>query len=184
MIVFQKRGMYQAVQNILVGLGAILGASLGGVIAVEIGWRWCFALQVPVSLFALVVGYFVVKNPDNIVESMSRSGKGSRLRTVLRSLDVSGSLVLVLALATQLAGLSLGGNEYPWNSAPVISSIVVSLALLLVFVAIEARTRAFPIIPLEMLRGYRPLMVQLTNIFAGMASYAVGFPIASCGEMC
>jgi MFS family permease len=167
--------MYQAIQNILVGLGAVSGASLGGVIAVEMGWRWCFALQVPVSLLALAVGYAVLRDPPPPVERMAQPTKGiRRLRSVLARLDVSGSLVLVLALSAQLAGLSLGGNEFAWSSTPVIASLVVSFVLLAVFLVIEAKTRAFPIIPLEMLKGYKPLMVQLTNIFAGMAAYAVG----------
>lgn len=167
--------MFQAMQNILVGLGAVAGASLGGVIAVEMGWRWCFALQVPVSLFALAVGYVVLKDPATPVERLSRPTKGaSRFRDIVSRLDLSGSLVLVLALSAQLAGLSLGGNEFPWASAPVLASLAASVALLAVFLVIEAKTRAFPIIPLEMLRGCRPVTVQLTNVFAGMASYAVG----------
>ncbi|KAH7368601.1 major facilitator superfamily domain-containing protein [Plectosphaerella cucumerina] len=178
LIPFRKRGMYQAIQNILVGLGAVSGASLGGVIAVEMGWRWCFALQVPVSLLAFAVGYAVLRDPPPPVERMAQPTKGiRRLRSVLARLDVSGSLVLVLALSAQLAGLSLGGNEFAWSSAPVIASLVVSFVLLAVFLVIEANTRAFPIIPLEMLKGYKPVMVQLTNIFAGMAAYAYLFMV-------
>ncbi len=52
--------MYQAVQNILHGVGSILGASLGGTIAGAIGWRFSFLLQVPVSLAALVVAHIAV----------------------------------------------------------------------------------------------------------------------------
>ena len=63
MIPFRKRGMYQALQNCIYGFGAIAGASFGGSIADHIGWRWCFLLQVPVSVLALAVGYFVIKNP-------------------------------------------------------------------------------------------------------------------------
>lgn len=58
MIPFERRGMYQAMQNVLHGFGAICGASFGGAIADTIGWRWCFLLQVPVSIIALALGYF------------------------------------------------------------------------------------------------------------------------------
>ena len=62
MIPFRRRGMYQALQNGIWGLGAICGASFGGAIADTISWRWCFLLQVPISAMALIVGYLAVKN--------------------------------------------------------------------------------------------------------------------------
>lgn len=170
MIPFRERGMYQAMQNILVGLGAVLGASLGGMIAESIGWRWCFLLQVPVSIVALVVGYFVLENPECLMPQLSSSG---RLRSAIQRLDLSGASFLVLGLLAQLLGLSLGGNEYPWGSSPVILSLVGSGVLLTIFVEIEAKTKAIPMIPLRMLKGWQPIVVQLTNIFSGMASYAV-----------
>ncbi|KAL2162505.1 hypothetical protein VTH06DRAFT_7419 [Thermothelomyces fergusii] len=174
MIPFKKRGMYQAMQNILYGLGAVLGASLGGLIAERIGWRWCFLLQVPVSVVALVVGYVVLENPPPIVPV---SDPKHPLLCALRRLDFQGALVLVLALIAQLMGLSLGGNDLPWDSPIVIGALVGSVVLLVVFLGIEAGTKAIPIIPLRMLHGWQPPAVQLTNVFSGMAAYAYMFMI-------
>ncbi|KAK0733119.1 major facilitator superfamily domain-containing protein [Lasiosphaeria miniovina] len=174
MIPFKQRGMYQAMQNILVGFGAVLGASLGGVIAESIGWRWCFLLQVPVSLLALVVGYRVLENPEFTVLELTRNRS---FRSALQHLDVSGASFLVVGLVAQLAGLSFGGNEYPWASPVVVSTLVGSTVLLAVFVVIEAETKAIPMIPLRMLKGWQPIAIQLTNIFAGMSSYAYMFMI-------
>ncbi|KAK4118337.1 MFS general substrate transporter [Parathielavia appendiculata] len=174
MIPFKRRGMYQAMQNILVGLGAVLGASLGGVIAETIGWRWCFLLQVPVSVLALVVGYFVLENPpciDSVVDAKHP------FLSAMRRLDFSGALVLVFGLVAQLLGLSLGGNDFSWDSPVVTISLVGSVVLLLIFVMIEATTEAIPMIPLRMLRGWQPTAVQLTNVFSGMAAYAYMFMI-------
>ena len=104
MIPFKQRGMYQAMQNILVGFGAVLGASLGGMIAESIGWRWCFLLQVPVSVLALVVGYIVLENPPCIVPVLDPKHP---FLSAMRRLDLSGAVVLVLGLGSQLLGLSL-----------------------------------------------------------------------------
>ena len=175
MIPFQQRGMYQAMQNILFGLGAAMGASIGGVVAEGIGWRWCFLLQVPVSIFAFVVGYKVLVDPAEILIDFSSDMK---LRTAVRYIDLPGAFVLVLGLVTQLAGLSLGGNEYAWGSAPVVGTLLLSCALLALFVVIETRTKAIPVVPLRMLRGWQPVAVQLTNVFSGMAAYAVRFPLS------
>ena len=170
MIPFKQRGMYQAMQNILVGFGAVLGASLGGVIAESIGWRWCFLLQVPVSVLALVVGHIVLENPPCMVPALDPK---HRFRSAMQRLDLSGALTLVLGLVAQLMALSLGGNELDWSSAPVIGSLVGSVVLLFMFIGVEAKTKAMPMIPLRMLQGWQPTAVQLTNLFSGMAAYGV-----------
>lgn len=170
MMPFSKRGLYQAIQNILYGLGSVLGASLGGMIVDSVGWRWCFLLQVPVSLFALAVGHHVLAAPEHAPEHS--------LSTALECVDLPGALLLVCGLAAQLLGLSLGGNDYSWGSFPVVGSLIGSTVLLGVFVVVEMNTggRKLPIIPLWMLHGWQSLAVQLTNLFVGMASYAVSFP--------
>ncbi|KAK4139266.1 major facilitator superfamily-domain-containing protein [Dichotomopilus funicola] len=173
-IPFKQRGMYQAMQNILVGFGAVLGASCGGVIAESIGWRWCFLLQVPVSVLALIVGYVVLENPPCMVPTLDPKRP---LLSAMQRLDFSGALVLVIALVAQLMGLSLGGNEFPWGSPLVIGSLVGSVILLFMFVGIEATTKAIPMIPLRMLQGWQPTVVQLTNVFSGMAAYAYMFMV-------
>ncbi|KAK0652719.1 major facilitator superfamily domain-containing protein [Cercophora newfieldiana] len=169
MIPFRKRGMYQALQNGMFGFGAICGASFGGSIADGIGWRWCFLLQVPISAFALVVGALVVKNPEGGFDL------GDGVRGVLTRVDFTGSLLLVTAISIQLVGLSLGGNELPWDSPWVVSSLVGSFGLFAVFLVVEARTRAIPIIPLRLLRGKLPILVQLANVCVGLSAYAYLF---------
>lgn len=171
MIPFRQRGMYQAMQNILVGFGAVLGASLGGVITDTIGWRWCFLAQVPVSMFALMVGYHVLVDPEH---SVMKLPKGQQFRSALRRVDLSGATLLVVGLVVQLFGLSLGGNEFPWGSSEVKLALVTSTVLLGGFMLVEAKTKAVPMIPLQILKGWQPQVLQLTNVFVGMASYAVG----------
>lgn len=89
--------------------------------------------------------------------------------------DFTGALLLVTAISIQLVGLSLGGNELPWSSGWVIGSLVGSFVLLAVFIWVEARTTAIPIIPLRQLRGRNPIAVQTTNVCAGTAAYSYLF---------
>jgi hypothetical protein len=96
-----------------------------------------------------------------------------RFRSALRHLDLSGAFFLVIGLIAQLLGLSFGGNDHPWSSFLVIGTLVGSVVLLAIFIVIEGETKAIPMIPLRMLRGWQPTVVQLTNIFVGMSSYAV-----------
>lgn len=159
--------MYQAVQNAAYGFGAICGASFGGAIVDTIGWRWCFLVQVPVSLTVLVLGHFVLKFP-----AKSKSPVPGQ-PGLWHQIDFLGSFLLVLALSTQLAGLSFGGNELPWTSVWVILPLVASVAFLAAFVAVEAKTKAVPLIPLKMLRGLHPVSTQIANVCVGMSAYAV-----------
>lgn len=167
MIPFRQRGMYQAVQNGMFGFGSICGASFGGTIADTIGWRWCFLLQVPVSVIALVLGWFVVRNQENMI------AKGSGWKAVWDRIDFVGATLLVVGLSIQLVGLSLGGNDLPWGSPWVVGSLVGSFALMATFVTVEAKTTAIPIIPLKMLKGRIPVAVQIANVCTGLAAYAV-----------
>jgi MFS family permease len=168
LIPFRRRGMYQALQNGSNGFGAICGASFGGAIVDCIGWRWCFLLQVPVSLMALVLGYFVLNFPAKESDSNARQTRG-----IWHQIDVSGAFLLVLALSSQLVGLSLGGNDLPWSNIWVVSSLVASVVFLAAFVAVEAKTTAAPLIPLKMLHGLLPVSTQIANVCVGMAAYAV-----------
>jgi hypothetical protein len=169
MIPFRKRGMYQALQNGMFGFGAICGASFGGSIADSIGWRWCFNLQVPISIFALFVGALVIRNPEGGFQL------GQSFRETWSRVDFTGSLLLVIAISLQLVGLSLGGNELPWSSPWVIGSLVGSFVLLGLFLRVEATTRAIPIIPLRLLYGKLPALIQLSNICVGTSAYAYLF---------
>lgn len=169
MIPFRQRGIYQALQNGLFGFGAICGASFGGIIADNIGWRWCFLLQVPISAFALVTGYLVIKNPRGHFKPEEQQG----FRGVWKRVDISGALLLVVAICAQLIGLSLGGNELAWSSPWVIGALVGSIVLLVVFLIVETRTAAIPIIPLRLLNGRLQVLTQISNVCVGAAAYAV-----------
>ncbi|RAK94037.1 MFS drug transporter, partial [Aspergillus costaricaensis CBS 115574] len=173
LIPFRRRGMYQAVQNVLHGFGSICGASFGGTIVDSVGWRWCFLLQVPVGFLALVTGHLVL----NLPTQDKFASEGRSFRTIWKYVDLSGACALIVGLSTQLVGLSLGGNELPWSNVWVILSFVASLVSLGLFVLIEARTTAIPLIPPRMLKGVLPVATQIANVCVGMAAYAFLFTL-------
>ncbi|GES64996.1 MFS drug transporter [Aspergillus terreus] len=173
LIPFRRRGMYQALQNGMHGFGSICGAAFGGSIVDTIGWRWCFLIQVPVGLLALVTGHLVIHLPRK--SEMIEQAQG--FRAVWKVVDFSGALSLILGLSSQLIGLSLGGNELPWSNVWVILSLVGSVVLLGLFMWIEAKTSAIPLIPPRMLRGVLPVATQIANVCVGMAAYAFLFTL-------
>lgn len=172
LIPFRRRGIYQAMQNGIFGLGAISGASLGGIIADTIGWRWCFLLQIPVSFFALIVGSVVLRHEA----SGTLLALGEGLGVMWARVDLLGAVLLVGAVSNQLLALSLGGNSLPWGSPTVVGCFTASLALSAMFVLVESRTLAVPMVPLRLLKGRLPIATQSANIAAGCAAYGVRFP--------
>lgn len=175
MIPFKERGMYQACQNVLHGFGSICGASLGGLIADHIGWRWCFLCQVPVSMFAFAVGHFVIKKDQKRVATVEDEESCSSVAAPSKweQIDLVGAILLVFGLSAQLAAMSMGGNNYPWGDIRVIVAIIMSLMFLVVFVLVELRTKAIPVMPMSMLTGTLAVSNLISNVCVGMAAYSV-----------
>lgn len=174
MIPFKERGMYQACQNVLHGFGSICGASLGGLIADKIGWRWCFLCQVPISIFAFVIGHAVIRDGEpqktRVGDEEGIVGPNS---STWKQIDLSGATLLVLGLSAQLAALSMGGNNYPWSDIRVTTSLIASVILLGVFIITEMRTGAVPVMPMAMLHGSLAISNLVSNVCVGMAAYSV-----------
>lgn len=150
----EKRGLFQGFQNILIGIGSILGAALGGFISEQIGWRYCFLIQVPISLIGLVFGIFYIENQTEFDE-----GKG------LKDIDIEGSLLLVVGLTAQLLALNTGSY--------ILTAI--SFIILVIFIKIEFNTLKIPIIPFKQIHGLSNYMVLFISVLTGFANYAYIF---------
>ncbi|RAL13519.1 MFS general substrate transporter [Aspergillus homomorphus CBS 101889] len=140
-----------------------------GSIVDSIGWRWCLLMQAPLALLALLTRHLVLNLP--VQSRYLEDGQG--LRAIWRLVDISVAFALTLGLSTQLVGLSLGGNELPWFNVWVVMSLLASVAFFAMFVLIEGRTRAVPLIPLRMLKGVLPVTTQVANVCVGMAAYTL-----------
>lgn len=171
-IPFKQRGMFQASQNVCLGIGCIIGASLGGAISVHLGWRWIFLLQVPICIGVVYLGGLYVTNQDSFNDSPAYQQNRSIMNT-----DLTGALLLVSSLSFQLLVLSFGGNEMVWTDWKIALLAFLSLITLVMFVVAESRDRGVrPIMPMFLLNnGLYSNLVLLTNVFAGMAAYGYLF---------
>jgi hypothetical protein len=113
---------------------------------------------------ALFLGWLVIQNPTEMHPTW---------KEIRAKVDFAGAFLLVIAISVQLMALSLGGNELAWSNGWVIGSLLGSVLLLAAFILTEARTTAIPIIPLRQLMGRNALAVQVANVCAGTAAYAV-----------
>jgi EmrB/QacA subfamily drug resistance transporter len=133
-----ERASALSVWGVLRGLGAMLGAVLGGVLVSYLSWRWVFFINLPIAAVAFALA------PTLIPESRSPD----RGRP-----DYLGAMLVTAALSLIVYGL-LAKAGRPWSSASVMGSIIVGIALLALFGWVEARARN-PLVPLGFLRSRR-----------------------------
>lgn len=124
-------GLYGATASI----GFVAGQVLGGVLVQYFGWASIFLLNVPVGI---VAAFFATR----IISS-------DRTRGNIAHLDVAGAILVTVAVASVVFGVS-DGAVLGWAHPLVISSLVVAIASSVGFVFVE-RVHAHPLLQLRLL---------------------------------
>jgi EmrB/QacA subfamily drug resistance transporter len=118
----RERGRWMGVILSAYGLGSIVGPIVGGLITDHVGWRWVFAVPLPILAFAfLVVGCM-----------FPRVRASRRIR-----LDLVGSALVSGGLVGVLLGFTWGGAMFSWDSWQVELCLTAGAALLALFVVWE-----------------------------------------------
>jgi EmrB/QacA subfamily drug resistance transporter len=151
----RERGKYQ---GFLVGtstLGAVTGPAIGGALTEFASWRWCFYVNVPVALFALVVTSKVLNIPFTRVK---------------HAIDFVGITVCSAMITAFLLVSVWGGSTYGWGSPEILGLIGGGLILAVVFVWWEDRVPD-PLVPLRLFKNRTFTIMNLT----GFLTYAALF---------
>lgn len=140
-------------------LGLSAGPSLGGWIAVHLGWRWVFYVNVPVGVAAIMVTMRFV--PPERVE-------GRR-----EPFDLGGAALFLLGLVALLLALNQG-HAWGWGSAEVVGLFALGGALLVGFVALELRAR-HPVMDLRLFRSATFSAASASALLNYVAGYCIVF---------
>jgi len=136
----QRMGAAFGVFSSMVGLAAVSGPVLGGVITSDIGWRWIFYVNLPIAAAGIAGSYAFVPEV--------RTGRRHLL-------DVPGVLLGSAGLAVLLFGV-IEGQRYSWGTVAygvtIPEIIAAGLALLGVFCAWERR-HPQPLLPAALFRS-------------------------------
>lgn len=95
-----------AIWGIGIMTAPVLGPTIGGYITEHLSWRWVFYINVPVCILALSLAFSFIE------ESPKRQ----------RSIDWTGLVLMVLAIAALQVGLDRG-NALDWFSSDLITSL-------------------------------------------------------------
>ncbi|KAI1843562.1 hypothetical protein JX265_007346 [Neoarthrinium moseri] len=149
-------------------------ATFGPIIArkfVEIqslGWRWCYYINI-IAVGLAIVLLFLFYHPPTFDLLHERKSK----RELLERLDYFGIFLWTAGLTLFLMGISLGGTIYPWVSAPVISTIIIGGALLVVLFVWESFANLeYPAIPVKFFRNRGFISLVCCATVASMFYYS------------
>jgi EmrB/QacA subfamily drug resistance transporter len=137
----------------IAGLGNAAGPLIGGLLTQTVGWRWIFALNIPLTAACVLIGAFAMSE--------------SRDTEAPRRIDVAG-----LALLTAGIGVfTLTFDRAPawgWWSLATAGAFTGALALLALFVIVESRVR-WPLVDLSLARNMRFTVLVAAGTIANVA---------------
>lgn len=132
--------------------GGAAGWVLGGLITEVAGWRWVFAVNVPVAVVALVAAAFALSTGQIAVPVSGRRFPGPATGEPGRraaGLDLWGAMLVTAGIAAGVGGLSLIGSG-PGSPAGWVA-VGASVLLLAWFIRHERRIRR-PLVPRDLQR--------------------------------
>jgi len=156
----RERNRALGVWGAVAGGGIALGVILGGLLAQGPGWRWVFFVNVPIGILTAVL------TPRLISESRDEDRS--------RTYDITGSVSVTAGLVLMVYAL-VNTSRYGWGSARTIGELVGAAALLAVFVAVEARFAAHPLVPLRIFRSWTLSGANVVSLLVGLSLFAVFF---------
>jgi EmrB/QacA subfamily drug resistance transporter len=120
------------------GLGNAVGPMLGGVLTDELSWRWVFFLNLPITLFAMLVTW------REVPEATAGGGE--------RRIDAAGIVVLTTAIVAILVALDQGADT-GFGDPLIVGLVVAGVALLGCFLLVERRQGGAALVPRDALRN-------------------------------
>ncbi|MBO0819016.1 MAG: DHA2 family efflux MFS transporter permease subunit [Actinobacteria bacterium] len=139
--------------------GATIGLIAGGLLTRYLGWEYIFFLNVPIGTAALLLA------PRLVPES--------RLTTARRRFDPLGAVTVTGGLLLLVYALSKAPQD-GWGSVRTVTLLAVSAALLVAFLAVEARASA-PLLPLRIFRLPAVAVANAVGLLLGGSFFAFIF---------
>jgi EmrB/QacA subfamily drug resistance transporter len=136
--------------------GAAIGLLMGGILTDALSWEWCFFVNVPIGIAAIVAAIRIV--PESLAE------KRPDTVDIAGAVSVTGGLVVLVYAIVK-------AQQWGFGSARTLGLSAFALALLAAFVVIERRSRA-PLVRLGIFRtrSLSGANLVMTLVAAGMFS--------------
>ncbi|AOI81671.1 TPA: DHA2 family efflux MFS transporter permease subunit [Burkholderia cepacia] len=151
-----ERARAMGVYGFVCAGGGSIGVLLGGLLTSSLSWHWIFLVNLPIGIavYAMCVALL------------------PRLRAPAGTarLDVAGAVTVTASLMLAVYGI-VGGNEAGWLSTQTVVLIGAAVALLALFIAIEARA-AHPLMPLTLFAARNVALANVIGVLWAAAMFA------------
>lgn len=146
------------------GVGFSIGPVIGGYLT-QASWRWCFAINLPVGVLAIILVVVVLRRellgpqpiPEIEGEEHRALGRRARFSARLMTIDYVGQVLFLFGLGLLILAFTWAGGTYGWGSAAVIAPLVVGAVLSVAWVFYEY-SMAPPHLMSRVFRSQRAMM--------------------------
>ena len=159
----EKAGLAGGIVLGAAGFGNAVGPLIGGVLTDALSWRWIFFLNVPISAFAVLVTYYLVRVKEPEAEE--------------QRIDYPGIAALSVGLVSLLIALDQV-DEWGWGDPRIVGLLALSALLVAAFVPIERRAGLSALVPRAVMRNesFRASCVALIFMSATFFSALLYLP--------
>jgi DHA2 family multidrug resistance protein len=137
-----KRGQAFALFGIAVVVAPVVGPTLGGWLADNYGWQWCFLINGPVGILLLTLASLILPEPKAAVDQRRR----------LKEEEIRFDLIGFLLIATFLGALEVvldRGQEDDWFGSNFIITFAIVCGLAFVLMIPWEITRRNPVVDIR-----------------------------------
>lgn len=151
----QERGRALGLIGTVVALGSLSGPAIGGFLLELIHWRSIFFLNVPIGILGFLAAQVILPL--------------DKLQKNKETFDTWGALFFSAGMISLLLALSKG-QDWGWNSSPILIGLFLGIVLLMSFFLTENRV-SHPMIDLSLFKNKPFLIGTLSGLLSFVALF-------------
>ncbi len=153
-----ERAKAMGVFGFVLSGGGTAGVLLGGVLTYVLNWHWIFLVNVPIGVGVYALSLMLLP-----------AGRGK----AAGRLDIAGAVSVTASLMLAVYAI-VNGNEAGWMSTQTIGLLAAAVALLALFLGIEARAHS-PLMPLGLFRLRNVATANVVGVLMAAGMFAAFF---------
>jgi MFS family permease len=129
--------------SLFAGLSYAIGPVIGGFLT-DKSWRWCFGINLPVAVIAVILVFFVLRpellGPQPLPELLRQDSGQEQAHSAhtfmarLSTIDFGGQFLFLFGMGLLILALTWGGASYKWNDAHVLAPLILGTILAVGFI--------------------------------------------------